>query len=57
MHIRKETKFMNTNYTDYMIEQTCNVLAIDSPTGFTANAAKYVMEEYEKMGFSIKQAV
>lgn len=45
---------MNTNYTDYMIEQTCNVLAIDSPTGFTANAAKYVMEEYEKMGFEPK---
>lgn len=38
--------------TTYMLEQTKNVLKIDSPTGFTARAAKYVMEEYTRLGFS-----
>ena len=37
-------------YTNYIVEQTKNILAIDSPTGFTANAANYVMAEYEKLG-------
>ncbi|MBS6196162.1 MAG: M42 family metallopeptidase [Clostridiales bacterium] len=35
----------------YMVEQTKNILAIDSPTGFTAQAAQYVMEEYKKSGY------
>lgn len=38
--------------TAYMLEQTKNILAIDSPSGFTARAARYVMEEYKKLGFS-----
>ena len=38
-------------YTDYAIEKTKEVLAIDSPTGFTANAADYVVKEYEKLGY------
>ena len=29
--------------TSYMLEQTKNILAIDSPTGFTSRAAEYVM--------------
>lgn len=37
--------------TTYMLEQTKNVLAIDSPTGFTGKAAEYVMNEYKKLGF------
>ena len=41
---------MNT-YTDYMLEQTTKILAIDSPSGFTSRAAEYVMEEYRKLGF------
>lgn len=39
-------------YTDYILEETKNILAIDSPTGFTGNVADYVMEEYEKLGYS-----
>ncbi|MBQ7840810.1 MAG: M42 family metallopeptidase [Lachnospiraceae bacterium] len=41
---------MNT-YTDYIVEQTKKILSIDSPSGFTANAAAYVMEEYKKLGY------
>lgn len=39
-------------YTDYIIEVTKNILAIDSPTGFTGNVADYVMERYEELGYS-----
>lgn len=37
--------------TNYIVEQTKNILAIDSPTGFTDKAAAYVMEEYHKLGY------
>lgn len=40
--------------TSYMVEQTKNILAIDSPTGFTARAAEYVMEEYRRLGYEPK---
>ena len=37
--------------TDYIMEQTQKILAIDSPTGFTAKAAAYVAEEYRRLGY------
>lgn len=40
------------SYVDYIVEETKKILAIDSPTGFTGSAADYVMEEYEKLGYS-----
>lgn len=40
------------DYINYILEQTQNVLAIDSPTGFTSRAAAYVMNEYKKLGYS-----
>jgi putative aminopeptidase FrvX len=39
------------NYTDYILDQTVKILSIDSPTGFTGNVARYVMDEYRKLGF------
>ena len=38
-------------YTDYIIEQMKQLLAIDSPTGFTAKVAEYLMEEYTRLGY------
>ena len=38
-------------YLDYILEETKKILAIDSPTGYTDNAADFVMEEYEKLGY------
>ncbi len=38
-------------YVDYMVQQTVDILNIDSPTGYTANAAKHLMAEYEKLGY------
>ena len=40
-----------SNLTDYMVEQAVKVLSIDSPTGFTARAAEYVMGEYRRLGY------
>ena len=44
-------------YVDYITDITCQLLAIDSPTGYTKNAAKFVMEEYKKMGYEPKMTV
>ncbi len=49
---------MNTeNYTDYIVDQTVKILAIDSPSGFTKQAAEYVMEEYKRLGYEPAQTV
>lgn len=42
---------MKTDYLDYMVEKTTELLAIDSPTGFTKMAAHQLMKEYEKLGY------
>lgn len=36
---------------DYVLEQTKKVLSIDSPTGYTKDAADYVMSAYEALGY------
>ncbi|WP_156059451.1 hypothetical protein [Acetivibrio ethanolgignens] len=36
---------------DYIIEQTKKLLSIDSPSGYTREAAEYVMEELRSMGY------
>lgn len=36
---------------DYVLEQTKKVLAIDSPTGYTKEAADYVIGAYEALGY------
>lgn len=38
-------------YVDYILEETKKILAIDSPTGYTKNAAEFIKSEYEKMGY------
>ena len=38
-------------YTDFAVEKTCELLAIDSPSGFTSGAIRYVKEEFEALGF------
>ncbi|MBQ7416225.1 MAG: M42 family metallopeptidase [Oscillospiraceae bacterium] len=42
---------MNDTYADYAWEQTAALLAIDSPSGFTAAAAGWVLEQFRAMGF------
>ena len=38
-------------YAEYAWEQTAALLAIDSPSGFTANAAHWVRDAFAKLGF------
>ena len=44
-------------YVDYIVGVTCKLLAIDSPTGYTKQAAEFIMEEYRKMGYKPKMTV
>ena len=39
-------------YTTYAVEKAVELLAIDSPTGFTKVAADWVKKEFEVLGFS-----
>ena len=43
---------LDRKYAEFAWEQTAELLAIDSPSGFTANAAAWVKEAFEKLGFS-----
>ena len=38
-------------YADFAWEQTAALLAVDSPSGFTANAAVWVQQAFAKLGF------
>ena len=41
-------------YTDFAVKQTEALLNIDSPTGYTEEAALWVKTEFEKLGFEAK---
>ncbi len=43
-----------TEYTDFIVEKTTELLNIDSPTGYTEEAAAWVKGEFEKLGFDSK---
>lgn len=38
-------------YVEYILEETKKILAVDSPTGYTTEAAQYVMDAYEALGY------
>lgn len=38
-------------YVDFAVEKTVQLLAVDSPSGFTAAAAELVQREFEALGF------
>ena len=46
-----------TNYVDYIVEQTKKILSIDSPSGYTKEVAEYVMNEYKALGYEPKLTV
>ena len=45
------------NYADFSWEQAAELLAIDSPSGYTAKAAAWVKDAFEKLGFDAKITV
>ena len=48
---------MNKEYAQYAIEKTQELLAIDSPTGYTNTAADWVLEEFSALGFLAQKTV
>jgi len=42
---------MDYNYARYSAEKAAELLAIDSPTGFTAMAAKWVLDTFTELGY------
>ncbi len=42
---------MNTQIKDYMLEQLKNLMAIPSPTGYTAEVQKYLLDTLKELGF------
>ena len=44
-------------YADFSWDQAAELLAIDSPSGYTARAAAWVKEAFEKLGFDAKITV
>jgi ABC-type methionine transport system permease subunit len=44
-----------TGYTDFLMKETETLLNIDSPTGYTENAAAWVEEEFAKLGFETER--
>ena len=43
-----------TQYTDFLVRETETLLNIDSPTGYTENAAAWVRDEFAKLGFDAR---
>jgi len=44
-------------YTDYIVSSASALLAVDSPSGYTENAARWVMDEFAKLGYEPKQTI
>ena len=43
------------SYVNFAVEKTMELLAIDSPTGYTADAEAYVLKEFSALGFEAKR--
>jgi len=50
-----ETDF--EKYTDYIVEKLKQLLAIDSPTGYTEEAADFVWKEFTALGYAPEKTV
>ena len=53
----EETNYLKDTYLSYILEQTRNLLAIDSPTGYSSEAAEYVCREYRRLGYEAEITV
>lgn len=42
---------MDKSYAEFAVKKTCELLAIDSPSGFTDKAAQWVKNEFSELGF------
>ena len=42
-------------YTDFIVSEAQALLAVDSPSGYTENAAQWLLAEFRKLGYEPKQ--
>ena len=56
-YFRRTIRLIERNYADFSWEQAAELLAIDSPSGYTAKAAAWVKEAFEKLGFNAQITV
>ena len=52
-----EALLMKLDYANYAVEQATTLLAIDSPSGYTAKAAKWVYDAFASLGFDARITV
>jgi len=45
---------MDNKYVELAVKKTVELLAIDSPSGYTENVEKYVINEFSKLGYELK---
>ena len=45
---------MDRKYVEYSVEMAEKLIAIDSPTGYTAKAAAWVEKEFKDLGFATR---
>ena len=45
---------MNRTYADYAVEKTVELLAVDSPSGYTDAAAEWVRDAFAALGYDAK---
>ena len=45
---------MIKEYADYAVQKTVEILAIDSPSGFTSEVSKWTLNEFLDLGFDAK---
>ena len=46
---------LERSYTDFSLQQAMALLAIDSPTGFTEKAARWVQEAFAALGYDARR--
>jgi putative aminopeptidase FrvX len=45
------------DYTDYAVEKACELLAINSPSGYTDEAADWIIAQFKELGYKAKKTV
>lgn len=48
---------MADKYGKYILDKAAEILAVDSPTGYTRNGAEWVMKEFEALGYKPEMTV
>ena len=43
------------NYVDFAVQKAVELLAIDSPTGYTTEAEEFVLREFRALGFAAER--